>query len=889
MKTRFTLLLLLVSFVANSQKNINFSASSTSISLGDSVLLSWKVQNLKKVTAIRIKKLKENLPPEGSIYVKPKESQKYYLQVVTGKNKHRYTKRVNIDVKSPQILKFSTSKDKNNDEDSTVIVWQTENCSKILLNHEIPLEPSGSLSFLLRKDTTFSLTIYNKNNVKVEKQLTISIENIEYLKGKRSIVLRDTLKLRWSFKNSKKVRIKGLDKDYKVVDNESFILEKDTLLVFQVFRNNGDTSLSFFNVKILPPVSKFTLSSLAYKKTKGTLQWSVHEGFSAKLDVGDSIITRLKGRLKVPATTDKSYRLKVYDSQNVLVFDETKNIRKVVSPVKYFKVSKHNIAGGEPIIMSWNVASSFSVRIEGIGSNLPNKHKIEVVPLYNKNYRLIVSHGKYGDIDTANCMVEVTKRRKFVKKVKDISELAPNNAIHFEIFAIDESKYPDEVKLYILAVDEQGNFIKGLTKKNKRQTKKLIKEIIDISGSKRKKISKFSFSEHQENISFPYDISLALDYSGSMYGTVKSLEKSVETFVKNKHKTDKISVTRFDHTFMKMSDLEQNADSLLSRLTPNGMDSLGGGTALYAGSDFAMQATDKSNNNKVLIMFTDGMENSSMAYYLDYAFSATTLAKKAKRNRVTIHVVGYGDGVNNSVLQKLAYTTGGNFYKLYTPRDVNALFKELPIILKNFYVLTYKPIVKKGKHAVKMVYNNFKGQYVSLQTNYQIGTDFTIDEKEPGVADTYWQIAADKIGKQPISVPQAIVFFDFNKADLKDNYMKAVDTYIKFLEAKPNASVIIMGHTDSKGSEESCKELGKKRAEEVKKYLESKGVDSQRIHIFSYGKNEPIWEPEDMEWKAKTGDLREGNPTDKLLRIRHLPSQKDPLGSIQFPAPCDRH
>ncbi len=849
MRTTFTFLLLLTAIFANAQKKINFHAETDTIALGDSVLLSWKIQDLNKVEHIRIKKVKDSLPPEGSLYVKPTQSMKYYLQVVLKNNKRKYTKRVVVNVVKPEIVDFRTTKTVNTDEDSTTIVWKTKNCDKILLNNKIPLKQSGELSFLFATDTVLSLTIYNKNNIKVERKLNIPIKKIEFIKGKHTIVRSDTLKLRWSFKDCKKVRIKGLNKKFKSADNEIIIPKKDTMLVFQVFRNNGKTTLSFFDVKVKPAVKKFYVSKYIYKNSTGIVKWNVLDGFRVRLDVGDSVITRQNGSLQIPPDTSKKYTLKVYSRNNEEVFHRTGKVSSIISPIKYFNVPSEAIVG-VPNTIQWKVDKPFVVRIEGIGSNLANIGTMEIVPFVEVKYRLIASNPKGGDVDTLEKFMKVVKRRTFVNKVVDVKDMNKNDELNFEIFAIDESKYPDEVKLYIMAVDKHGNFIKGLTNYSKKKQKKLIKELVDISSGKKQKIKDFTFKEFQENISYPYDISLALDYSGSMYGQVSDLEKAVETFVKNKDDNDHVAVSRFDHRFINISDLETNKDSLLQRLSKNGMDSLGGGTALYAGGDFAMQANKGSKNNKVLILFTDGMENSSMTYYSQYAFSATTLAKKAKMAGVTIHVIGYGSGVNNNVLQKLAYTTGGNFYKLQSAGDINAVFRELPIIFKHFYVVTYKPVVKKGKHSVKMVYNNLQGQYVSVQTNYQVGDDFTISEVMPGYEDTYWVKAAQSVNKSPISVPQAIAFFDFNKTDLKNRYKKSLETYITFLNSDKNSSIIIMGHTDMKGTDKYCEELGLKRAETIKKYFESKGIDGSRVHTFSYGKSEPIWYPEDAKWKA---------------------------------------
>ncbi|MCF6242235.1 MAG: OmpA family protein, partial [Bacteroidales bacterium] len=370
------------------------------------------------------------------------------------------------------------------------------------------------------------------------------------------------------------------------------------------------------------------------------------------------------------------------------------------------------------------------------------------------------------------------------------------------------------------------------------------------TGRTSRKITNYMFKEFGDVVSLPYDYSLFVDYSGSMAGVIDSLEKSVHTFISYKDKTDRISIARFDHSLAKVCDLEAKKDSLLKFFTMKGLDTLGGSTALYAGGDYAMNMISGTNNNKILILFTDGMENSSLSYFGQYAYTATQLAKKAKQLGVTIHVIAYGDGVNNPVLQKLAYTTGGNFYKLKNYDDVNRVFMELPIILKNYYVISYKPPAKKGKHSVRILYNNNQGKNYSTVANYMVGDKFTIDEYDKTYAKNYWQKAADSLHKIPVSVPQAVAYFDFDKTKLLDKYKEAIDGYIDYLEKQENTTIMIFGHTDSKGSDKYCYDLSLRRAQKVKDYMVKNGIDENRIFIKGCGKDEMIWKPEDKEWKA---------------------------------------
>lgn len=84
--------------------------------------------------------------------------------------------------------------------------------------------------------------------------------------------------------------------------------------------------------------------------------------------------------------------------------------------------------------------------------------------------------------------------------------------------------------------------------------------------------------------------------------------------------------------------------------------------------------------------------------------------------------------------------------------------------------------------------------------------------------------------------------FDFNKAVLTPAGKEAVDKEVlsKLGEFKTVNAVIVSGHTDRLGSAAYNQKLSERRAEAVKAYLVSKGVDANKIETFGYGKTQPV-------------------------------------------------
>lgn len=94
--------------------------------------------------------------------------------------------------------------------------------------------------------------------------------------------------------------------------------------------------------------------------------------------------------------------------------------------------------------------------------------------------------------------------------------------------------------------------------------------------------------------------------------------------------------------------------------------------------------------------------------------------------------------------------------------------------------------------------------------------------------------------KRDLAKVGTIVLFDFDSSELSSHAQRTLDRQAAFLQARPQARIIIGGHADERGTREYNLALGERRASAARDYLVSKGVDSARIRIVSYGKERPI-------------------------------------------------
>jgi len=84
------------------------------------------------------------------------------------------------------------------------------------------------------------------------------------------------------------------------------------------------------------------------------------------------------------------------------------------------------------------------------------------------------------------------------------------------------------------------------------------------------------------------------------------------------------------------------------------------------------------------------------------------------------------------------------------------------------------------------------------------------------------------------------VFFDFDKYDLKADARKALEKQAAWMKANPSVTVVVEGHADERGTREYNLALGDRRANSVKDYLGSLGVNPSRVDTISYGKERPV-------------------------------------------------
>jgi peptidoglycan-associated lipoprotein len=97
-------------------------------------------------------------------------------------------------------------------------------------------------------------------------------------------------------------------------------------------------------------------------------------------------------------------------------------------------------------------------------------------------------------------------------------------------------------------------------------------------------------------------------------------------------------------------------------------------------------------------------------------------------------------------------------------------------------------------------------------------------------------------------------YFDYDKTDVRSDARDVLTRNAAGLKSIlsdfPNASIVIEGHCDERGSAEYNLGLGDRRASAAKEFLQGLGVSADRLKTISYGKERPqCTEQEESRWQ----------------------------------------
>ncbi|MDE3071858.1 MAG: peptidoglycan-associated lipoprotein Pal [Pseudomonadota bacterium] len=87
---------------------------------------------------------------------------------------------------------------------------------------------------------------------------------------------------------------------------------------------------------------------------------------------------------------------------------------------------------------------------------------------------------------------------------------------------------------------------------------------------------------------------------------------------------------------------------------------------------------------------------------------------------------------------------------------------------------------------------------------------------------------------------QRVVYFDFDKSEIKPEFQKIIACHAKYLQDRPTSHIRLEGNTDERGTREYNLGLGERRGKAVSSALQAAGGSASQLDVVSYGKEKPV-------------------------------------------------
>jgi len=112
--------------------------------------------------------------------------------------------------------------------------------------------------------------------------------------------------------------------------------------------------------------------------------------------------------------------------------------------------------------------------------------------------------------------------------------------------------------------------------------------------------------------------------------------------------------------------------------------------------------------------------------------------------------------------------------------------------------------------------------------NRNLGTDAMASSAAPGSQQDFVVNVGDR------------VFFESDQTDLTPQAIATLEKQVQWLQTYSRYTFTIEGHADERGTREYNIALGARRAQAVRTFMASRGIDASRMRTISYGKERPV-------------------------------------------------
>ncbi len=207
---------------------------------------------------------------------------------------------------------------------------------------------------------------------------------------------------------------------------------------------------------------------------------------------------------------------------------------------------------------------------------------------------------------------------------------------------------------------------------------------------------------------------LLLDTTGSMRDALAALRSAAIALIDDLRPEDQLAVYSFNRTVTELSPF--TSDKAAAKRAVMRTREFGD-TAMHDALVRVMQDLEGRPGKKVIVVFTDGADNSS-------TLTSSVATRKAKAAGIPIYTIAQGEASRDPGLLKnltaISRATGGLAYRIDNPREIRAVFDNVSHDLTHGYWLAFQPKSSGGRdwHNITVVLKTRKHLSVRAREGY---------------------------------------------------------------------------------------------------------------------------------------------------------------------------
>lgn len=381
---------------------------------------------------------------------------------------------------------------------------------------------------------------------------------------------------------------------------------------------------------------------------------------------------------------------------------------------------------------------------------------------------------------------------------------------------IEKRVKEDRVDFELILTDVDGKTIGGYAPPylpNADDVPVLWRDFISTQLSMPAEDEQITVREERRAENESYAVAFVLDHSPSMtMPRAVRMQRAVQSALRHFDQNDYVSVVKFTARVTVEVEPTTDRDQYMSSFKVNGLNMKSDGTAIF---DATMKALDElrelpQSAKRVLIVFTDGEDNSSSAQLQD-------VVEAAKKQNATVFAVTYGV-TNDNPLTYLAQQTGGRLHRLADVYDFDRIFLGIYRGLRHSYIVS---VDNKPRSAEEETF----GAVTTLSAS-----------RTSGVRSTEVLALVPKAGVEiaPIISNDDILVLnvDLNflgTGDIHPADMPLIDSVATLLIQRNDITLELLARSDAQPSTTVDPELEVRRLDAIREQLIRRGVSPTRV------------------------------------------------------------